>query len=174
MAEFDDIGSETAALQSALSDLEGLADSFGSAMTLAFRRSVIEGRRLEDVLRSIALGLSSRALSAALAPLSQGIGGILSGVLTGARSARSGFAGAGAAALVRGGIAPRPAAGLGAAGLEPAAAQPHSLARRGAAAPGGVSVTFNVTTPDAQSFRRAEADITAMLARAVARGQRGL
>jgi hypothetical protein len=35
-------------------------------------------------------------------------------------------------------------------------------------------VHFHVTTADAASFRRAEADIAAMLARAVARGQRGL
>jgi phage-related minor tail protein len=39
---------------------------------------------------------------------------------------------------------------------------------------GAVSVTFNVSTPDAQSFRRAEAELSAMLARAVARGQRGM
>jgi hypothetical protein len=38
----------------------------------------------------------------------------------------------------------------------------------------GVNVVFNVTTPDAASFRRAEADVSAMLARAVARGQRGM
>lgn len=39
---------------------------------------------------------------------------------------------------------------------------------------GGVTVNFNVTTPDAESFRRTETQVTAMLARAVARGQRGL
>ncbi len=37
-----------------------------------------------------------------------------------------------------------------------------------------INVTFNVTSPDAASFRRAEAEVSAMLARAVARGQRGL
>ena len=48
--------------------------------------------------------------------------------------------------------------------------------RLGVRSQGGaaVNVTFNVTTPDAQSFRRAEADVGAMLARAVARGQRGM
>ena len=49
--------------------------------------------------------------------------------------------------------------------------------RLGVRAGGGgnrVNVTFNVSTPDAGSFRRAEAELTAMLARAVARGQRGL
>ncbi|RDI58727.1 hypothetical protein DES45_105250 [Microvirga subterranea] len=36
------------------------------------------------------------------------------------------------------------------------------------------SVTVNVTTPDADSFRRSEAQVSAALARAVARGQRGM
>ena len=37
-----------------------------------------------------------------------------------------------------------------------------------------VSVTVNIATPDAESFRRSEAQVGASLARAVARGQRGL
>jgi phage-related minor tail protein len=37
-----------------------------------------------------------------------------------------------------------------------------------------VSVTVNVSTPDAESFRRSEAQVSAALARAVARGQRGM
>ncbi|ANY77579.1 phage tail protein [Microvirga ossetica] len=37
-----------------------------------------------------------------------------------------------------------------------------------------VSVIVNVTTPDADSFRRSEAQVSAALARAVARGQRGM
>lgn len=35
-------------------------------------------------------------------------------------------------------------------------------------------VHFNVTTPDADSFRKSEAQVTAMLARTVGRGRRGL
>jgi hypothetical protein len=37
-----------------------------------------------------------------------------------------------------------------------------------------VSVTMNVSTPDAESFRRSEAQVSAALARAVSRGQRGM
>jgi phage-related minor tail protein len=37
-----------------------------------------------------------------------------------------------------------------------------------------VSVTVNVAATDADSFRRSEAQVAAALARAVARGQRGL
>src|SRR5690606_22545257 len=50
--------------------------------------------------------------------------------------------------------------------------------RLGVAATGGVSastqIIFNVSTPDAASFRKAEAQITGMLARAVSRGSRTL
>jgi hypothetical protein len=35
-------------------------------------------------------------------------------------------------------------------------------------------VTVNVSTPDAESFRRSEAQVSAALARAVSRGQRGM
>jgi hypothetical protein len=37
-----------------------------------------------------------------------------------------------------------------------------------------MSVIFNVSTPDAASFRKSEAQLTGMLARAVARGTRAL
>ena len=49
--------------------------------------------------------------------------------------------------------------------------------RLGVRAGGGgrpVAVTVNIATPDADSFRRSEAQVAAALARAVARGQRGL
>jgi phage-related minor tail protein len=39
---------------------------------------------------------------------------------------------------------------------------------------GAVHVTFNVATPDVDSFRRSETQLAAMLARAVSSGQRNL
>jgi phage-related minor tail protein len=39
---------------------------------------------------------------------------------------------------------------------------------------GPVSISMTIQTPDAESFRRSEAQVTASLARAVARGQRSL
>ena len=148
----------TAPLRTELRELEGLADSFGRAMTTAFRRSVVDGKQLDDVLRSLALSLSSRALSSALAPIGQGIGSLFSGLFGGARFG-GGAALSGAASLSSGGA------------MSPA----RSAAPSGASAGrGGLKVVFNVTTPDAQSFRRAEGEVAAMLARAVARGQRGL
>lgn len=49
--------------------------------------------------------------------------------------------------------------------------------RLGVRAGGGgrsASITVNIATPDAESFRRSEAQVSAALARAVARGQRGM
>jgi phage-related minor tail protein len=49
--------------------------------------------------------------------------------------------------------------------------------RLGVQAGGGgrsASITVNISTPDAESFRRSEAQVSAALARAVARGQRGM
>lgn len=49
--------------------------------------------------------------------------------------------------------------------------------RLGVRAGGGgrsTAITVNISTPDAESFRRSEAQVSAALARAVARGQRGM
>ena len=47
--------------------------------------------------------------------------------------------------------------------------------RLGVAAQGGATqVTIQIATPDADSFRRSESYVTGQIARAVARGQRGL
>ncbi|MEL6225776.1 MAG: phage tail tape measure protein [Pseudomonadota bacterium] len=64
----------------------------------------------------------------------------------------------------------------GAEAIMPLARGPDG--RLGVRADGGsgrpVSVTFNVMSPDADSFRRSETQVGAMLARAVASGQRNL
>jgi phage-related minor tail protein len=48
--------------------------------------------------------------------------------------------------------------------------------RLGVAASGNSAgnVTVNIATPDAESFRRSETYLTGLIARAVARGQRGM
>jgi phage-related minor tail protein len=48
--------------------------------------------------------------------------------------------------------------------------------RLGVRSDGGrsVAITMNISTPDAESFRRSETQIGAMLARAVSRGQRNI
>ncbi len=70
--------------------------------------------------------------------------------------------------------------GVGLAGeAGPEAILPLSRGRDGrlgvaAGGQGGSSITVNIATPDAESFRRSETYITGQIARAVARGQRSL
>jgi phage-related minor tail protein len=188
-SEFDSVAADVEPLLAQLRELEGLADGFGRAMVTAFRRSVVDGKRLEDVLKSLALSLSSRALNAALAPIGQGIGSLFSGLIGnlfgGPRFAQGGVVGSGVTPFAAGGVVATPSffpmrGGIGLMGeAGPEAILPLARGadrRLGARSRGGasVNVTFNVSTPDAASFRRAEADLGAMLARAVARGQRGM
>jgi phage-related minor tail protein len=188
-SEIDDLATGLDPLQLALSDLEGLADGFGRAMTTAFKRAVVDGKRLEDVLGSLALSLSGKALNAALAPIAHGISGLLGNLFGGVGSlgfAKGGVIGPGVTPFAAGGVVAAPSffpmrGGLGLVGeAGPEAILPLArgvdgrLGVRAGGGRGGTSVTFNVTTRDAESFRRAEAELTAMLARAVARGQRGL
>jgi len=184
---------ESEALSGTMRELQGLADQFGRSMSTAFRKSAFEGRRLKDVLRGIALDLSSRALRAAFAPIERGIGNLFSSLFGGIGAANGlvldrglvkPFAGGGVLSApaffpLRGAGGTGARLGLmGEAGPEailPLSRGPDGrLGVRAAGGARGVTVHFHVTTPDAASFRRAEADISAMLARVVARGQRGL
>ncbi len=176
------VTADTQPLATALADLQGLAEDFGRSLTAAFRKSVVEGKRLEDVRNTLALSLSQRALNAALQPLETGIDKFFGRLL-------GGLFGKPADGTVKpfamGGVIAAPTyfplrKGLGLAGeagaeaILPLARGPDGRLGVTGTGAGGVSVTFNVTTPNADSFRRAEADLTAMLARAVARGQRGI
>ena len=62
----------------------------------------------------------------------------------------------------------------GAEAILPLARGPDGSLGVRANAGGAVSITFNVSTPDADSFRRSETQIAALLARAVGQGQRNL
>jgi phage-related minor tail protein len=148
---------------------------------------------LQMALSQSVKGLMTGALGGAL-PLEGG--GLLGGLVKGLGS----LFGAGGSAFAQGGVVSRgmvmPFAqggvigaptyfplgrGLGLMGEQgseavmPLARGPDG--RLGVRSGGGgrpLSVTVNVSTPDAESFRRSEAQVSAALARAVSRGQRGM
>ena len=178
---------DTTPLETALKDMEKLAERFGSQMTGALKGAVVSGKELDDVLRQVATSLASMALDQGLKPLQ--------GVISSAFSALAGgitpFADGGVPGRVlpfaNGGVVASPTffpmgSNLGLMGE--AGAEAILPLKRGAdgslgvAAPGGgggaVNVTFNVQAADAASFRKSEAQMTAMLARAVSRGTRHL
>lgn len=166
------------AFETVLRDLEGRSQRFGATLTRALRSAVVDGRDLETVLRGVARRLSDIALDAGLKPLETAIA-----------SSVTGFADALVQRVVpfaRGGVVSAPtyfpmqgALGLmgeaGAEAIMPLSRGPDG--RLGVAASGGAAPTqivFNVTATDAPSFAKSEAQVTAMLARAVGRGTRGL
>lgn len=176
------IGGDIAPLRSALGEASRLSNSFASNLTRAFTDASVKGRDLSDVLKSLALSLSKNTLEAALAPISQAFGNSLSQLVSGA--------GLGASLPVpfaRGGVISSPMTfplggrNVGLAGeAGPEAILPLARGRdgrlgvRAGGGRQGINVTFNVTTQDAQSFRRSEGQIAAMLSRVVGRGQRNL
>lgn len=183
------VEADTAALDRSLGELTDKANAFGHAMTGALKGATLGGRSLDGVMRGLALRISSIALDAALKPLGNLAGNLVSGAL----GAIGGGAGAAPAAprvvpFAKGGVVRAPT-------FFPTGRQMGLMGEAGAEAilplkrgPGGElgvaanagsgrsapSIVFNVTSPDASSFRRSEVQIQAMLARAAARGQRGL
>ncbi|RIY01294.1 phage tail tape measure protein [Aureimonas flava] len=187
------VEADTSGFDRALGDLSTRANAFGAALTSAFRGAVGGGRSLDSVLRQLGGRISTIALDAALRPLTQIAGGLLGQVLSGVGGGVVAGAGGGA---TPGGIVPFAKGGVvrapsffphgGRIGLMGEAGAEAILPLRrgpdgslGVAAPAGAgragpSIVFNVSTPDAPSFRRAEVQIQAMIARAAMRGQRGL
>ena len=182
------IEADTTGFETALKSLERQASSFGTTLTGALKGAVVSGRSLEDTLRAIGQNLATNALNAGLAPLQNLLNGFASRAFSGFSGAlpfaQGGVVGADAM-FAGGGVLAAPAyfpLGGGRTGLAgeagPEAILPLSRGPDGrlgvAAGEGGAPVMVNVTinTPDANSFRKSEAQVSAALARAVARGRR--
>ena len=181
------IRADTQPFQDALHELDKLSSSFGAQLTGALKGAAVSGRELDDILRRIGLNLAGMALEQGLKPLQSLAGSLFSGLLGGLSGilpfAKGGvpghvvpFAGGGIVSApsyfpMRGGVGL-----MGEAGTEAILPlQRTADGRLGVAAGGGgaaVNVVFNVTAQDAASFRKSEAQITGMLARAVSRGSR--
>jgi lambda family phage tail tape measure protein len=181
------IDADTQPFQDALQNLERLSASFGSQLTGALRSAAVSGKDLDDILRRIGLNLAGLALEQGLSPLRTLMGSLFSN-LAGGLAGLVPFAKGGVPGHVvpfaSGGVVSAPSyfplgrnvGVMGEAGPEAILPLQRSAdGRLGVAASGGggtVSVVFNVTTPDASSFRKSEAQVTGMLARAVSRGAR--
>ena len=168
------------------------ATVFASAMTKAFVQATTGGKQLDDVLKSLALRLSSMATAQALKPALKGVfsgmGGIFGGSSSGGGNTSSDVMNLMSAVqpFAAGGVIGAPtyfplaAGGLGLAGeAGPEAIVPLArgsdgrlgISMGGSSAP---NITVQIATPDASSFRRSEAYVSGQIARAVARGQRGM
>jgi phage-related minor tail protein len=175
---------DLAQVGTALDGLNISADRVAMSLTGAFASAITSGKSFEQTVQNIGLSLSKMVVSSAMQPVTQGLSSMLS-------SAFSGITGGGNTIAVQpfadGGIVSRPTffgsgGGLGLMGergaeaIVPLSRGPDG--RLGLAASGNQSraaqVTVQISTPDAESFRNSQVQISGALARAVARGQRGL
>ncbi len=185
------------ARQRQLETLDRLAQRFGTSLSRAFSGGAADGKRLDTALSSLGRTLSNTAMRAAMRPLQtslkKGFESLFKSLFDIGGAGATGFAKGGVLARGRvtpfasGGVVAAPSyfplrGGLGLMGERGAEAiLPLSRGadgrlgvRAGGAGARPIAVTVNVTTPDADSFRRSEAQVVAALARAVARGRRGL
>ena len=179
---------QTRALRLELDAADRAGKRFASSLLGAFEGLVFKGKSLSETFKSLALSLSQVVLKAAFAPIQAGIGSLVSGALKGGL----GFAKGGA--FQRGSVVPFASGGVisspltfplaggltGLAGERGAEAiLPLTRGRDGklgvaASGTSGSPITINISTPDAESFRKSEAQVAAMIARAAALGRRNL
>ncbi len=198
MAISDEPGRALADNGRQLDTLDRLSKSFGQSLTGALSASAASGKQLSGVLDGIGQKLSTSLGRSAASTLQTTLTSGLQGAARALSGAASSFSfGGGLFPFAKGGVVsagsvmPFAAGGvvasptyfplgrglglMGEAGAEaimPLARGPDGRLGVRAGGGGGTGVTVNIATPDIESFRRSEAQVSAALARAVARGRR--
>lgn len=172
-------------IRGGLDGIDVSAQRVSRTLTRAFAGAVSSGKSFDDTLRTVALSLSKLALNAGLKPMQEGLSSLLGSLGSSIGGPGGGAASMPIAPFADGGVVSRPTffgagGGLGLMGergaeaIMPLARGPDGrlgVASNGAGqAPATINVTIN--TPDAESFRRSQVQVTGALARAVARGRR--
>jgi phage-related minor tail protein len=182
------VTADTSDLEEKLATTSRLGRQFSNALVSAFNDIAIKGKSVGDVLKSLALNISQLALKAALQPLTSGLTSLFQGMVGGVLPFVNGgiiqqgtpvpFASGGVIASPI--TFPLAGGALGVAGergpeaIVPLQRGPDGRLGVAAAGGGGQQITINISTPDAASFSRSQTQIAAMIARAVAAGQRNL
>ena len=173
----DSFASDLGDVSAELKRVGDLADGVGPSLSNAFRSAIVDGKSLQSVLGDVSKAFADVALRAALKPLGNLISGAVENLFTATDPTLGGVT-----AFAKGGVVAAPTyfptgAGMALAGeAGPEAIVPLARGSDGrlglAGAGSSVNVTFNVTATDARSFAASEAEISAMLLRAVKRGTR--
>lgn len=192
-------GAMTAAFDGQLRQIQGsLAETtaglgsldagFSRGLRGAIDDVVLDGARLSDALRGLAQSMIDTAYSAAIKPVTDHVGGLLSdgvnALFGGAAFAQGGaFSQGRVMPFARGGVVDRattfPMRGgtglMGEAGPEailPLRRGPDGSLGVAAGGGGAVNVTMQVHAADAQSFYRSQSQIAARMGRLLGQGQR--
>lgn len=170
-------------------DVQTLERGLSRGLRRALDAAVLDGASFSDVLGMVGKSVVNTAYSAAVRPvtdhfggmLAQGVGSLFQGIMPFAKGGA--FAQGRVMPFADGGVVRGPVGfpmrgGMGLMGeAGPEAIMPLSRGpdgKLGVRAEGGrgVSVVMNITTRDAESFRRSQSQIAAQMGRALSRGQR--
>jgi phage-related minor tail protein len=177
-----------------IKELRKETNAFGSSLSNVFAKGIVDGKRFEDVLKSIGKTLAESTLKAAFKPLELGLASVFEQGFKGlfdtlkplGNAHGNLFQSGGVQPFAEGGVVASPtyfpmSRGLGLMGEAGAEAiMPLSRGadgKLGVKTQGGarpVSITVNIAAQDIESFRRSEAQVSASIARAIARGQRAM
>jgi len=156
----------------------------------AFDGLIFDGLKLSDALKGVAKSMVDAAYNAAIRPVTSHLGGLLGqgieSFIQGAMPFEKGgsFSQGRVMPFARGGVVSSPVTfpmrgGVGLMGeAGPEAIMPLARGadgRLGVRQSGGgkpINVVMNISTPDAEGFRRSQSQIAAQMGRALARGQR--
>ena len=183
-----DVSGAVTGLTRQMRALDTVTSQFGRSLSRALASGITQGKGFDDILKNIGQRFLEIALKSAFKPLENSLGSMFSSLFSGF-GGLGGLGGGGGPAtfFAEGGVINTPhffpmGRGLGIAGergaeaILPLSRGPDGRlgVATGAGANGPVRIVMNISTPDAESFRRSEAQVSASLARAVARGQRSL
>lgn len=193
------VNADTRDFDTAMRTLQDATKGFGQVFSSTISDAIRSGKGFEDTIKSIGQRLVDLALNQALKPLENLFGSLIGGAtdgllggLSGGGASIPGFANGGVfqsgnvSMFAKGGVVTDASAFsfgsrigvMGEAG--PEAVMPlrrGSDGRLGVAAnteTPAMNIVFNVQANDAASFKKSEGQISTMLARAVARGRKGL
>ena len=169
------------AMKSALDGINVSAIAVSQSLSKAFTTATQSGRSFNDTLATVAASLAKVGGTALGGNLGDGFGSLFGGVFSGGGGGDTVIA-----PFADGGIVASPtyfgsggSMGLmgerGAEAILPLSRGPNG--QLGIAAQGSQrapTINVQIATNDAESFRRSETQVSSLLARAVARGQRGL
>ena len=179
-------------VETSLNNINAASQKVSQSLVKGFANAALSGKAFDQTLQGVLASLSKMTLNAALQPVTQGVSSGVNSLLSGLLGGLGGGAGSTAAAAAAqpfadGGVVAQPTffgsnGGLGLMGergaeaILPLARGPGG--RLGVVAQGqgggGNIVNVNIATPDPGQFNRSQVQIAGALARAVARGQRGL
>lgn len=192
VARFDgELRRVSAALSATGKDVQTLEKGLSRGLRKAFDGVVLDGMKLSDALKTVAQSLVSTTYNAAIKPvtdhfgglISQGVGSLVQGVLpfgNGAPFSQGRVMPFAQGGVISGATAFPMRGGTGLMGeAGPEAIMPLARGRDGKLGVrtagvngGGPTVVMHISTPDAQSFQRSQSQIAAQVSRALSAGNR--